>query len=339
MVADTTYGAAAKMLIGDLSAVVSGTQSSYNYLFATINGNSSTSGGSIRVIGDVTFNGLNSTDEVAFKTNLFELDAATGSINLYGQGTTLGGILGLYTPNIFVASGAILTKLEANPRYSGYITELNAPAAVQRPGGVLNAAKFDIDAGQEDFQNFLVQNTGTKETPAGFLVNDQGLGDKGGGGDPPGSINLVINGQIITQQGTLTGVAVRDLLVANLGTDRFVVGSTINGCQLTGDCNPPAPKVDLINSTDIQLVDNGALGEALFGNEPDIAGDGEGEKGDLSSPIAPPMPLFDSRPLDASEDINDPASGAGNPSLYGSPDEDDGNDEAKKAKAKKGDGK
>ena len=142
---------------------------------------------------------------------------------------------------------------------------------------------------------------------------------------------------MITPQGTLTGIAVRDLMVTGLGTTRFVATSTINGCALTGDCNPPPPpKVDLINSTDIQLVDNGILGEPAFGNEPDIGGD----QGDLSSPITPPMPLFDSRPLNASDDINDPASGAGNPSLYGSPDEGDDNDDQKKAKkVKKGDGK
>ena len=54
-----------------------------------------------------------------------------------------------------------------------------------------------------------------------------------------------------------------------------------------------------------------------------------------------PQPLFDTRPLNSDEDINEPVSGAGNPSLYGiSSDEDDADDEddeeEKKRKKKKG---
>ena len=341
VVADVSYGAAAKMLIGDLTATVSGiSQTGYDYLFATLNGNSSTSVGSIKVLGNVTFTGLSLTDEVVFQTNLFELDAATGSVNLFGSGTTLGGVLGLYAPKVWVASGAILTKLEANARYSGYIAELNAPAAVQRPEGVLRAATFDIDAGAEDFQSFLVQNTGTKEIPAGFLTNADGIGDNGGSSDPPGSIDLVINGQLITPQGTLTGIAVRDLLVAGLGTTRFVAGSTINGCPLTGSCSVAPPSFNTVTSSEVQLAGSDGLGDGLFGNEPDIDDGQSGDDGDLSSPIEAPVPLFDSRPLDTSDDVNDPASGAGNPSLYGNPDEDDQSDAQKKAKkVKKGDGK
>ena len=222
---------------------------------------------------------------------------------------------------------------------------------MQRPGGVLNAADFEIGGddgeggnGGEDVVNFLIQNTGTRETPAGFLITDNGLGDDGSDGDaPPGSINLVINGQIVTQQGTLTGIAVRDRLVSDFGTiTEFTANSTINGCLLVGACNEPAPPpvIDTVKPTDVQLGGGDGLGDGLFGNEGDIDDGNSGDEGDLSSPIEPPMPLFDSRPLDQSDDINDPASGAGNPSLYGSPDEDDDSDEEKKAKkVKKGDGK
>ena len=43
----------------------------------------------------------------------------------------------------------------------------------------------------------------------------------------------------------------------------------------------------------------------------------EGDEGD-SNPISPPQPLFDTRPLIPSSDVNDPVSGTGNPSLMGS---------------------
>ncbi len=333
VVADTTYGAAAKMLIGNLTATVSGSsQTGYDYEFATANGTSSTSVGSIKVLGNVTFTGLSLTDEVAFRTNQFELDAATGSVSLFSQGTTLGGVLGLYAPKVWVASGDILTKLEANARYSGYIAELNAAATVQRPEGVLRAASFDIDAGSEAIQSLLVQNTGTKAIPAGFLLTDLNIDSSDAPDAAPGSIDLVINGQIITQAGTGTGIAVRDGLVTEFGIIPFVSTSTINGCPLTGSCSSAPPRVDTVAPTDVQLVDNGALGDGLFGNEPDIDDGNNGDEGDLSSPIAPPIPLFDSRPLDQTGDVDDPVSGAGNPSLFGSADCDDGSDEQSNTK-------
>ncbi len=77
-----------------------------------------------------------------------------------------------------------------------------------------------------------------------------------------------------------------------------------------------------IPRTDIPLGGSDGLGDGSFGNEGDIAeGDGGGESG-RTSPISPPNPLFDSRPLVQSGDIDDPVSGAGNPSLYGTPDDD-----------------
>ena len=182
---------------------------------------------------------------------------------------------------------------------------------------------------------------GTTTVPAGFLLNAANIGDDGEGSLAPGSVDMAINGQIITEGGTLTGLAVRDLLVTEFGTTAFVAGSTINGCVLVGPCAaPPPPKIDTPVRTDVQLSDNNGLGDGLFGNEGDIDDGESGDGGDRSSPISPPNPLFDSRPLTQSGDVDDPVSGAGNPSLYGSPGEDEDEDEQKKkAKAKQGDGK
>ncbi|HEV2044429.1 MAG TPA: hypothetical protein VGR05_07090, partial [Sphingomicrobium sp.] len=135
----------------------------------------------------------------------------------------------------------------------------------------------------------------------------------------PGSVDMAINGQIITPSGTSTGIAVRDLLVTEFGTEAFVAGSTINGCPLTGACNgttAPTPQIEIV------LGGNDGLGDGLFGNEDDIAGGDGGEGDGQSGPISPPNPLFDSRPLVQTGDIDDPVSGAGNPSLQGSPDDD-----------------
>ena len=47
---------------------------------------------------------------------------------------------------------------------------------------------------------------------------------------PAGFDRLVVNGQLPTEGGTLTGIAVRDALVAGENLLLFTANSTINGC-------------------------------------------------------------------------------------------------------------
>jgi hypothetical protein len=327
------------MILGDLSITAPGTsENEYGYEFETINGDSDNdSVGSIKIVGDVVFSGMGAGDEVSFDTNLFQLDAATGSLSLFSQGTTLGGELGLYAPRIWVASGDILARLEANSTYAGYVAELNAPAAVQRPDGVIRAGSIDIDSGEEALQSVLVQNTGTAALPAGFLTTTADIDGDEDFELAPTSVNLVINGQLITESGTVTGIAARDLLVTEFGAEPFIAGSTINGCVLVGVCSSVQTAIDPPIRVEVAQIGNG-LGDGLFGNEGDID---DGESGeDRSSPIAAPNPLFDSRPLNGADDVDDPISGAGNPSLYGPAiDDEDAEEKTRKAKAKQGDGK
>ena len=167
------------------------------------------------------------------------------------------------------------------PQYDGYQDDLNAPAAVQRPDGVIRAASIDIefgDAGEGMLNTLYVQNTGTEELPAGFVIGGQSLF---GEGDevtpPPGSIDLVINGQIVTEAGTLTGIDVRDALVEAEGDiTPFTENSTINGCLLVGPCEviepPESPFPPGFTPTpgiqdEVTLIDDGKLPPPVFGNE------------------------------------------------------------------------
>jgi hypothetical protein len=74
----------------------------------------------------------------------------------------------------------------------------------------------------------------------------------------------------------------------------------------------------------IDLITNNPLGDSEFGNEDSIDDNQEGDEG-ANNPIAPPQPLFDTRPLIPNSDVNDPVSGTGNPALLGGDqcDEDD----------------
>ena len=311
-------GGDADTLIGDLTITgpLAGSNiesSDGGVEFITLQEDGAALDGTLRVVGNVAATGFGPDNYLGFYTQNFELDAATGSISITSSGGALAGTLELYASRIHVAEGAILDQLAVNPQYAGYREDLNQQAAVQRPEGVIRAANFDIEFGGSDITGpytLFVQNMGTTTVPAGFLLTAANIGDDGEGSLAAGSVDMVINGQIIAEGGTLTGIAVRDLLVTEFGTEAFVAGSTINGCPLVGACIltpqplPPPPRVDTPTRTDVPLNDTSGLGDGVDGS--------------LSNP---PAPLLDTAFLGQSGDVDDPVSGAGNPSLYGPPDE------------------
>ena len=266
--------------------------------------------------------GFGSGNSIEFYADRFELDAANGSIGIVSSGSTLSGEIGLYADRIHVASATILDKLAANSLYSGYQQDLNRAETVQRPEGVLRSSSLWIESA--NLQDVLIQNTGTTATPAGFLVNGAFINDDEEVAGPPGSINLVVNGQVVTEAGTLTGIEARDALTENADLSPFTANSTINGCPLTGPCVIQPERPDDVIDERIDLIIFDPLGDSDFGNEPEIDDNEEGDEG-ANNPITPPQPLFDTRPLIPASDVNDPVSGTGNPSLLGSdcsPDDD-----------------
>jgi len=326
--------AAIDMLIGDLDITGPLAGSTIDdplgsVVFATGDPVTQVAGGVIRIVGDVTATGFTDTNALEFYTGRFELDAATGSISIFGSGTTLGGELGLYADQIHVASGTILDQLAVDPQYSGYQNDLNAPAAVQRPEGVLNAGVIWIES--DNLQDILIQNTGTAETPAGFFANEVFVNDDFEIAGPPGSIDVVVNGQLITEAGTLTGVAVRDALVAGEDLSPFTANSTINGCLLTGACGviePPEPPEPPFPpgftptpgiQDEVRLIQQDLLPPPMFDNDAFIDDNDETTEEGETSPIEPPQPLFDTSGLGDDGDVDDPVSGSGNPALMETP--------------------
>ena len=207
--------AAIDMLIGDLTVTGPSAGSTIEdsdgvLAFGVGDIDSESASGVIRVAGDVNATGFGSNNAIEFYATRFDLDAATGSVSIFSSGSTLGGEIGLYADRIHVAEGSILDQLAANPTYSGYQEDLNDPATVQRPEGVLRTARLWIES--DNLQDILIQNTGTAETPAGFLVNEAFVNDDEEVAGPPASINLVVNGQVVTEGGTLTGGEARDAL-------------------------------------------------------------------------------------------------------------------------------
>ncbi len=345
------FGGNGDMRIGDLT--ITGPQAGSNIEssdggveFATLNGSGNALDGSLRIVGDVVATGFGADNYLGFYTRTFELDAATGSIAITASGNALAGILEVYASRIHVAETNLLNQLAVNPQFAGYREALNRPATVQRPEGVIRAASFEIEFGgaaNNGPYTMFVQNSGSNAIPAGFLLSAANISDDSENDLAAGSLDLAINGQIINGTGTITGVAVRDFLVTEFGTTPFAAGSTINGCPLTGSCIAAPIRVDTPVRTDVQLTDNSGLGDGLFGNEGDIDDGEDGDAGDRSSPIAAPNPLFDSRPLAGTGDVDDPVSGAGNPSLMGTSEDDidecDISKDTTCKTGKKGDGK
>jgi hypothetical protein len=296
--------------------------------FATGNVSTRTPGGGIRVIGDVAATGFRTTNTLEFLTGRFELAADTGSIVVTGTNNALSGILGITATNVHIASSSILDKLATDPFYAGVIADLNAPAAIQRPEGVLRAFGLDI----VPTRTFYIQNTGTALDPAGFVTTfDATDVTPPEGVTSPGSIALVINGKFQTETGLVGGKDAFDIVIN--GADQlsnFTSTSQINGCLLNvtvcGQTMDPAPNI----SSQITLLTSNLIANTpAFTPEP-ASPDGSAPAGDqpaekeaeaaetAANPIAPPAPVIDSRPLNPPNQIETPISGGGNPALIGS---------------------
>ncbi|MBB4615840.1 hypothetical protein [Novosphingobium taihuense] len=335
------------MLIGNLSLTAGGAIGSSTaagtagkVVFASGDLQTETPGGAIRLVGTISGTGFAQSNILEFTTGRFELDAATGSINLTSAsqqtaGAALGGVVEINADHIHIASASILDKLAANPLYDGRIAELNAPAAVQRPEGVLRALGLDL----YPTGTLYIQNTGTALNPAGFFA-DIAFSDV----TPPanaaaGSLSVVINGAFQTPTGLVSGFAAHDLVVNDPDADflPFSADSQINGCLLSASvCSVMAEGPDTIGqiSGQIEIISNQTLGSTpTFVEEPGApASEGgsdeeappsqqeessEGEQA-ASSPIAPAPQLIDSRPLEPQAQVEQPVAGSGNPALIGS---------------------
>ncbi|NLR38544.1 hypothetical protein [Novosphingobium sp. ERW19] len=340
---------ATDMLIGNVSLVAGGAIGSTNaagtagkIVFASGDLLTETPGGAIRVVGTISGTGFAQSNILEFTTGRFELDASTGAINLTsasqaGATAPLGGVLEINADHIHVASGSILEKLVADPLYEGRIAELNAPASVQRPEGVLRSLGLDL----YPTGTLYIQNTGTALNPAGFLADADLTDVTAPASAAAGSISIVVNGAFQTPGGIVSGAAAHGLVVNSPDADftPFTTDSQINGCLFSvASCASAMEGPDTIGaiSGQIAIISTETLGSTpAFVEEPsaptsDAESDDpaqeeqqqeeratEGEDA-ASSPIAPPPQLIDSKPLDPVGQIEQPVAGSGNPALIGS---------------------
>ena len=322
-------------------------------LFASGNRETETPSGILRIAGAVTGNGFSPTTTIELLSGTVEIEAVNGSLKVNaGQSDTgsttspsLGGLIFIEADNVHIASDAILTKLRADPLYTGHIDELNAPAAVQRPDGVFNALGFEVNVGK----TFFIQNTGSRIAPAGFLTTFDNTEVNAPDGQSTSRGELVLNGQFVTSTGTVSGKSAFDLVIADMrsepnNTFDFSDTSTLNGCAfVSGACafgqsdpvaaisseisviispvlaaSPPPPAVEEAGPGDSSASSSETEAAAEEADSSDDEKKDEGDGDEAASPIAPPAPLISTRALDGDVNVVEPVSGAGNPALFGS---------------------
>lgn len=333
------------MLIGNLMLTAGNTNNTTTLndpsgfvQFVTGNRGTQTPGGAIRIVGNVIGTGFAPTNVVEFTAGRFELDAETGSLSLTQSSTTpgsttLGGTVEIAASAIHIASGAILDRLAADPFYDGHIADLNRPASVRQPDGVLRALGLDLFP----TGTLYIQNTGTTLDPAGFFADFDFTDLTPPANAAPASISVIVNGKWQTAAGIVSGVSARDLVVNNADTLAFYTAdSSVNGCAINASACvselavDPAPAI----SSQIAIISTNLLGNTpQFTPEPpaSVAEPGENavdeateqsraqEDADAAaSPIAPPPLMIDSSPLEPQSLVEQPVAGSGNPSLIGS---------------------
>jgi hypothetical protein len=330
---------ATDMLIGNLSLTAGETVGISNVagstgriVFSTGDRASQVPGGAIRIVGNLTGTGFASTNAIEFNSDRFELDAATGYLSLTQTGTALGGVVEIAAANIHVATGSILDRLAADPFYSGHLTDLDRPAARQRPDGVLRALGLDLFPKR----TLYIQNTGTIFDPAGFFADFDSTSLTGPANDLSSSVSVIVNGKWQTRNGIASGTDAHDLVTESASRSDFKADSSVNGCAITAAVcvsqltRDPTPAIssqiqvtlkDSIGSTPQFAEDLNAPGEPesdyLMEAEEQVQKAAADEGKATPGPIAPRPQIVDMTSLQSQPQIAQPVTGSGKPSLVG----------------------
>ncbi len=329
IIAPDVEGLPIDMVIGDLSVtgpLAGSTVEAANGALSFITGTARTNvpSGVIRVTGRLAARGFTPTNRLGFLTGTLQLDANSGLIEILDNGTQRSGEVLLEVDRFHAAQATVLDRLLEDPLYAGRVSDINTPLATSRPDGIVRAGGIEIGT----LTQFLVQNTGTVELPAGILVFSEGPIELDFQ-PSPNSIDFIVNGQTTTESGTLTGTAVFDFLINDSNRSFFTPGSTINSCLISAaSCDVIEPEPEPEPEPDVTEMDAGFLPSdsiTHFTEEPaqeeqavDPEEREEAEEEAKRAPIPPPTPIISTQPLAPVIDVDEPVAGAGNPGFISS---------------------
>ena len=267
------------------------------------------SGGVLRVTGAVTMAQAGPQNRLALTSgSRIEVVQGSGSVRLGAGIDRPIGTLALTAPRLWVASDSLLSQL-ASGQLAGPARDsaLNAAGTPVVTGGSIGAGTIQISAGNE----VLIQNSGTRQLPAGFTTGAGGLViSRAGQGNV--LIDVVINGRIqLKDDSFATG---RD----TVGQVQFTPGtlaanSQVNGCVIGGRCAGVLP--DEVSQPVLTIVNTV---KALTPEE--LARREVARAATERLPIVMLQRLIDYGPLFADPDANDPVTSGGNPALWREPD-------------------
>jgi filamentous hemagglutinin family protein len=287
--------------------------------------------GLAKIVGDVHITGALTADRVAISSGRFQLDITAGALVVESGTGQLGGELAISADDIGIADSVLLEKLAGQPLGAQLAAELNAPAAVQRPSGVLAAQRITLAPGR----TLLVQNTGSALRPAGILAGSGLIAVSLPSSPPQSGVAVVVNGQYGADTGLAGQSLAYNVFVSALGNGGGISPeSQFNSCLiLAGACgtdrqdNPaPAsqltallsPRLDTMPQFVANEIDQGEVVEAGAGVQAAAQG-AQASAGDLEEQAANPIPapplLIDTRPIVKSDDSFAPTLGGGNPGV------------------------
>ena len=201
--------------------------------------------GTLLISGDIITTNAGPETELAFANDNVLIDAATGGIFSLDTSGNPSGFVTIIADRLLAAETSILEQLVEDPLLEDKVELINTPTFETRPEGILTAGGINLIGTTQ----VAIQNTGTLQTPAGFLVVD-GFSQF----DTQG-VEFIVNGQIADGLGgVITGDAVAEIVFTDPDIP-LMVGSTVNGCADVGQCPlrttepPPTPRPPFLTPT------------------------------------------------------------------------------------------
>ncbi|QJB69604.1 DUF4097 domain-containing protein [Parasphingorhabdus halotolerans] len=295
--------------------------------------------GNIRLIGNARIENAGVNDMVSLRAS-GRVEIVTdqgGQLRILGANGAAAGRLDISAQNLWVGTQSLLSQLAANSAFAGREDAIAAPDGTNRPEGNIEAGAIAINGNR----SIIIQNSNTAALRGGFTAGAGGL-TLSNFGNPLNSpaTDVFVNGRILSAGSFLENATTRNSVVLQSGQGgTFASIATANGCLLSGGTctlfDPPAPpptnpgpdpvspqpdgdqdEPDTIAS-DVREIIHGddQQGESEDQEEEERAAELQPEATGKKSPIAPNVPVVNTKRLSSSPIIADPITGSGNPNF------------------------
>lgn len=282
---------------------------------ATIGGASGaftlSSSGTITVSGNLLFANAGAGQSLVLNANAVRLFTDTGSIGVFGTGTTLGGRLAISANRIEAGTTQLLgsTTSFAGPLSASVTQAIGAAAATPHAEGAIQANRIELSARDD----IVIQNSGTAALAAGFSAGSGGLSVTNlGGTTAAGGFNVLIYGRIQGTSGFLTNAdtlgAVSFASASGSTLSGYSAQSVVNGCPIvnTGPCNPVTPVTNVIEAPPVAAIVRDVIDGNLIVFSRDTV-----QLPSFDQPAAIDLTFLQTPAI-----VTDPVASAGNPILW-----------------------